>query len=126
MIPLGIILMALFVFQTPGLAETDEELLRDLREEVRTFGQDEWGDFGSGMTLTLLGEKAYPVLVEALSDSDPQVRANAADMLALVPGERNTAPDYVLEALRSAAQDPDPHVRETAASALESLSHSET
>ncbi len=115
--------VAMFVlgFQTLGRAQTDDELLQDLRREVREFGQDADADFGSSLTLVLLESKAYPVLLEALEDSDPAVRANAATMLAWVPQENNPTPAEVLEALRRAALDSDPRARESAESALRFL-----
>ena len=125
MIPIAIVLAALFIFQAPVLAQTEEELLQDLRQEVRTFGQDETGDFGSSMTLVLLGEKAYPVLVEALGDPDPAVRANAATMLSWVPEGENPVPEYVLEALRTAAFDSDERVVKAATDASDILSSPE-
>ncbi len=116
----AVILSALLVYQTQGFAQTDEELKADLRNEVRTFGQDADGDFGSSLTLVLLGEKAYPVLVEALSDPDPRVKANAASMLGLMGGEGNV-PTYVLEALQKAQEDEDPQVRTSASQTLSQI-----
>ena len=72
-VSMTVLVLGLLGLQTAGLAETDEELLQDLRQEVRQFGQDPDGDFGSSLTLVLLGRKAYPVLLEALEDpKDPE------------------------------------------------------
>lgn len=71
-------------------------------------------------SLVLIDPVAMPALVEALKDSDAEVRANAARSLGVYSGARG---GEVLPALRELQErDPDAKVRQAAAKAIEKLS----
>jgi hypothetical protein len=71
-------------------------------------------------SLVLIDPVAMPALVEALKDSDAEVRANAARSLGVYSGARG---GEVLPALRELHErDPDAKVRQAAAKAIEKLS----
>lgn len=102
---------------------TVEELQADLRDDISHLEEfDEYSLMEVSLTLGLLGDDAYPVLLEALRAGDIRSRASAATVLGWVPGPGQEAPPDVLAALEeTSAYDADFNVRETAAQTLNLL-----
>jgi vesicle coat complex subunit len=62
-----------------------------------------------------------PVLMEALHDPNPILRANAISALGTTPAEDGGLPEEARTAIKDALNDPDPRVREEARIVFDSL-----
>jgi HEAT repeat protein len=83
--------------------------LADRREGIGTW---------AGHELRRVGPKAYPSLIAALRDKDPELRWRAAWTI----GGLESEPEIFVTPLKTAAQDPNPEVRKWSLWALENYS----
>lgn len=96
------------------------EALPDLHEAYRTFRKDATLRFYAIQLMSFSGDpRAIPLVMEALSDPDPQVRAEACR------GLEDLGARSALHALRARTEDLDGNVREAAEEALQALDSTE-
>ena len=96
------------------------EALPDLHEAYRGFKKDATLRFYAVQLMAFSGDaRAIPLVMEALSDPDPQVRAEACR------GLEDLGARSALNALRARTEDLDGNVREAALEALSALDSTE-
>ncbi len=94
------------------------EALPDLAAAYRTFKKDATLRFYAVQLMAFSGDpRAVPLVMEALSDPDPQVRAEACR------GLEDLGAGAALTALKARTEDLDAGVREAALEALDALSN---
>lgn len=96
------------------------EALPDLALAYRTFKKDATLRFYAVQLMAFSGDaRAIPHVIEALSDPDPQVRAEACR------GLEDLGAAEAIAQLRARTEDLDPSVREAAREALDAIGHRE-
>lgn len=92
------------------------EALPDLAEAYRTYRRDAALRFYAVQLMAFSGDpRAVPHVIEALSDPDPMVRAEACRAV------EDLGAEEAIPALKARSEDLDPAVREAAVDALEAL-----
>ncbi len=92
------------------------EALPDLAEAYKTFRKDATLRFYAVQLMAFSGDpRAVPLVIEALSDPDPQVRAEACR------GLEDLGAGAAVAALRARTEDLDANVREAAQEALDAI-----
>jgi HEAT repeat protein len=114
----ALLLASLVAPSTPAQLSSDQQKLVNLYSKTLARSRDvaERRDAARGLG-TINAPEVVPPLTEALADSDPTVRRQAADALWRVSEFAESATD----ALRGRLDDPSPGVRVRAAAALEAL-----
>jgi len=105
--------LALIVVWSLGISITGCSTERQVENLIQKLGKDTSAErHKAGKGLVEIGEPAVEALIVALDDSDPFVRAGAAEALGQIGDVR------AVEPLVAALNDPKPTVRESAAMAL--------